>query len=282
MHEAHEQRGRDFSGLPAGGVLKKGDAAWEAEALGMEKSMTILDEDNAQPTDHGNIGPYGSEENISSPDMVVRSILRGIFSGRYVPGQRLIEADLTRELKVSRGPVREALKRLAAERTITLTRHRGAYIRALTRTEVRDLLRVIEALTGLAARLAARGIEQERNYVAFEAAYRKLMAQQDRGDSFSFIEERNSFYRTMIAVGGNSELPYVLPITHIQLIRTQFYSYTKNMDRDRQFREYKAISEAILAGDARRADRLTRLHVRGTRIALMRLPDEAFAAAVSS
>ena len=52
---------------------------------------------------------------MSSPDSVAATLLDGIKSGRYVPGQRLIEADLTAELDVSRGPVREALKRLAAE-----------------------------------------------------------------------------------------------------------------------------------------------------------------------
>jgi DNA-binding GntR family transcriptional regulator len=69
---------------------------------------------------------------VSSPDRVVEAILDGIRSGRYVPGQKLIEADLTHDHQVSRGPVREALKRLG--RVITRMRHRGAYIRA-TRAE---------------------------------------------------------------------------------------------------------------------------------------------------
>jgi hypothetical protein len=47
----------------------------------------------------------------SSPDVVVDAILSGIRSGRLVPGQRLVEADLTHSLNISRGPVREALKR---------------------------------------------------------------------------------------------------------------------------------------------------------------------------
>ena len=92
---------------------------------------------------------------LSSPDTIVNEILRGLYSGRYVPGQRLIEADLTREYKVSRGSIREALKRLAAEGVVSLNLHRGAYIRLLSRSEVRELLAVIEVLTGLAARLAA-------------------------------------------------------------------------------------------------------------------------------
>src|SRR6266545_7992045 len=95
---------------------------------------------------------------LSSPDIVFREILRGLYEGRFVPGQRLIEADLTREFKVSRGSVREALTRLAAEGVVSSTRHRGAYIRSLTRDEVREILRVLEIMVGLAASLAAARI----------------------------------------------------------------------------------------------------------------------------
>jgi DNA-binding GntR family transcriptional regulator len=49
-------------------------------------------------------------------------------------------------------------------------------------------------------------------------------------------------------------------------------------DWERQFDDYKAITEAVLAGDARRAERLTRIHIRRTRIHIDRLPDEAFGA----
>ena len=90
----------------------------------------------------------------SSSGSVVEEILTGLYDGRYVPGQRLIEADLTRHLKVSRGSVREALSRLSAEGVVKLTLHRGAYIRTLTRAEVRGVLEVTEIIVGLAARLA--------------------------------------------------------------------------------------------------------------------------------
>ena len=93
---------------------------------------------------------------LSSPDQVAQVLLDGIKSGRIVPGQRLIEADLTSELRVSRGPVREALKRLSAEGLVRLIPHRGAYIRKLTRREVMDILVIQETLTALAARLAAQ------------------------------------------------------------------------------------------------------------------------------
>ena len=92
--------------------------------------------------------------NLSSPEQVAETLLDGIKGGRFVPGQRLIEADLTAELGVSRGPVREALKHLAAEGLIHLIPHRGAYIRKLTRRQAIDILVIQETLTALAARLA--------------------------------------------------------------------------------------------------------------------------------
>ena len=110
---------------------------------------------------------------MTSPDRVVDAIIRGIRAGVYVPGQRLIEADLTRDYQVSRGPVREALKRLAAEGVLTLTRHRGAYVRALSREEVRDSLMVLEALVGLMANLAAKRIAETDNAARMREAFER-------------------------------------------------------------------------------------------------------------
>ena len=63
---------------------------------------------------------------VSSTDRVVNHITEGVLAGRYVPGQRLVEADLTRTLRVSRGPVREAFRRLDARRSRAHEHDRGA------------------------------------------------------------------------------------------------------------------------------------------------------------
>lgn len=214
--------------------------------------------------------------NMTSPDRVVDSIIRAIRAGVYVPGQRLIEADLTREYQVSRGPVREALKRLAAEGVLTLTRHRGAYVRALTRTEVRDSLMVLEALVGLMAKLAAKRIGQGDNADRMRTAYERLLAFKHDGGTAAFLDERRSFYDTILQIGGNHELQRMLPLMQIHLLRMQFQAYITPRDREKQFAEYKSISDTILSGDGLRAQKIASLHVRRTRLSLMRLPDEAF------
>lgn len=224
----------------------------------------------------------GNASGLSSPDRVVDAIVRGIRAGIYAPGQRLIEADLTRDLSVSRGPVREALKRLAAEGVVSLTRHRGAYIRALSRDEVNDSLVILEVLTGLMARLAAKQIVIGENAAKMREALDRLLAFRETGGSAAFLEERRRFYDTLIEIGGNRQLRRILPVMQIHLLRMQFHSYTTLRDREKQFVEYTAISKAVLSSNPGEAERVMRAHIRRTRIRLSRLPDEAFAMSISS
>lgn len=213
---------------------------------------------------------------MTSPDRVVDAITRNLRTGIYVPGQRLIEADLTQGFNVSRGPVREALKRLAAEGILTLTRNRGAYVRTMSRTEVNDSLVVLETLVGLMAELAARRIREDNNVSRVREAIKRLLAFKDDTGTAAFLEARRDFYDVIAQIGDNHELIRILPLMQIHLLRMQFQSYITPPDREKQFKEYTTITEAILAGDAIRARKVAGLHVRRTRLSLMRLPEEAF------
>ena len=119
----------------------------------------------------------------------MNAIIAGIEKGRFVPGQRIIEADLTRELKVSRGPVREAFKRLAGEGVLVLSKHRGAFIRAQTREEVLNMMSVLEVLSGLAAKLAASHIDEGDNRKRLQAAFAAAMREGKDGEPLAFLEQ---------------------------------------------------------------------------------------------
>jgi len=224
--------------------------------------------------------PNGAEERdrskMTSPDLVVDAITRKLRAGIFVPGQRLIEADLTSELKVSRGPVREAIKRLAAEGVLALTRNRGAYVRALSRAEVRDSLVVLEALVGVMADLAARRIGEGDNSARMSESFKKLSTFKNDGGTAAFLDARRFYYDAILRIGGNLELMRMLPLMQIHLLRMQFQAYITPRDREKQFKEYTAITEAILAGNGPLARRVAGSHIRRTRLSLMGLPDEAF------
>lgn len=225
------------------------------------------------------IGQRGDgQTRVSSPDVVVQAVLQRIGAGRLVPGQRLIEADLTRVLQVSRGPVREAFKRLAAEGVLTLSRHRGACVRAFSREEVDEVLRVTEVLSALASRLAAERIDIADHRALVEQACAGILACRGSADSQAYTEARGRLYDVLIRASGNREIDRVMPRVQVVLLRLQFQGWLAgNAQREAHFDDYCAIVDAVLAGDGPRAERVTADHIRRRRETLVSLPVAAYA-----
>jgi GntR family transcriptional regulator, gluconate operon transcriptional repressor len=73
---------------------------------------------------------------------VARHLREAIIKRELAPGERLNEAKLTRELKLSRSPVREAFRILEAEGLVTLEPHRGAYVPTLSEHDLREIFDV--------------------------------------------------------------------------------------------------------------------------------------------
>lgn len=83
-------------------------------------------------------------------------ILAAIDAGDYRPGARLLETELAERFKVSRTPVREALRRLESQGVVTHEARKGAVVATLDYNQLGELYTVREAMEGLAAKLAAR------------------------------------------------------------------------------------------------------------------------------
>jgi DNA-binding GntR family transcriptional regulator len=216
----------------------------------------------------------------SSPYRVYTGVIQGLYEGRFAPGQRLVEADLSQMYGVSRNSVREALHRLAAERVVSLNLHRGAQIRLLTRREAQNILELLELLIGLSARLAAKEIKRKEAEKYFTAVLQNLLSFERRPDSYDLLKARNAFYRALIDIGGNVELARVLPSMHVHLLRVQFRAYDPTIQQE-SFPDYQKLGEAVLAGDARRAEAAGQAHVRRIAKAFESLSDDAFASSLN-
>src|SRR5208337_15324 len=106
--------------------------------------------------------PGGLPAHGATVAFIVERLRDDILAGRLAPGSRLVECELTARFSVSRGPVREALRRLAAEGLIEHLPHRGALVRRLTLREIRELFEIRVEMEALAARLAAAAESPER------------------------------------------------------------------------------------------------------------------------
>lgn len=197
----------------------------------------------------------------STPDRVADAISKGILMRRFSVGQRLVEADLTRDLNVSRSTVREALRILAASGVVDLMPHRGAVIRSLTREDATNLLGVLEVLSGLAARLAAANIRVGDNAQRFEAAAKKLITAESPEALDRVLDERANYYKVLFDIAGNKELDRVLPQSRAHLFRAQFYHSLTSTDLRAMVAEYRGITEAILEGDQALAEKRMRRHL---------------------
>ncbi|AWB93830.1 GntR family transcriptional regulator [Aeromicrobium chenweiae] len=98
--------------------------------------------------------------NLTLADKVEARLREEIVQGERPTGSRLNEVEIAADLGVSRGPVREALQRLAHHGLVTLESHRGAFVRSLDLGEVRELFEVRIALECEAAELAAIRIDR--------------------------------------------------------------------------------------------------------------------------
>lgn len=209
---------------------------------------------------------------VSSSDQIVRDIVRGLYEGRYVAGQRLVEPDLMHRYNVSRSTVREAIKRLAAEGIAATYAFRGAHIRQLSRIDARNVLLVMELMVGLAARQAAANIAVAGFSERFRESLDTLLAFETEGESYELVRARNRFYRTMTQISGNREVDRLLPSIQVHLVRAQL-----RLPPQERFADYRAIAKAVLAGDEVAAEDAARSHIRRTAETLDLLPGSAFA-----
>jgi DNA-binding GntR family transcriptional regulator len=199
-------------------------------------------------------------DSASPRERVVRDVIRGLYEGRYKPGQRLVEAQLTATYGISRGPVREALNRLAASGIVVLTPERGAEVRHLSIKEAIDTLIVVQGLIGIAARLAATNIARPGAVEQMNAAVDALLEFDPASGDAEHAKLRGRFYAALTDTAGNTELSRVLPNVQIHLIRVQFYNVMKATDRTRK-KDYRQIADAVLAGRGGAAEAIAKRHI---------------------
>lgn len=210
----------------------------------------------------------------SAREVIVRDIIRGLYEGRYVPGQRLIEAQLTARSGASRGPVREALNRLAATGVVELTLQRGACVRKLTVEEAIDILVVVEGLVGIAARLAAQRIGRPGARETIEAARDRILTIDRSTGTADYATARDTFYAAITRTAGNDQLSRLLQIVQIHLIRVQFRSAMRSAERRRDG-DYQRIADEIIQGRPAAAESAARAHIRRSIAALSQCRDQS-------
>ncbi|MBM9439900.1 GntR family transcriptional regulator [Streptomyces bryophytorum] len=191
----------------------------------------------------------------SRAEAVLGSLKHAILTGELKPGQALVEADLAERLQVSKTPVREALKALAASGLVTTSAYRGAVVREVDQAHARcvyDMRLLLEPAA--AARSAAAG------RVGQDAA--EALDQADRAaDTADRSLANRAFHRALYAGCGNPLLVKSLDDLRDQTALLSSAAWSRQPSWELEAAEHRAILEAAAARDAALVQDLTYRHI---------------------
>jgi len=155
--------------------------------------------------------PEGDPLSPIAPKMlaetVVEAIVEAAARGHFLPGDRLVEADLARQLNVSRVPVREALRLLESQGIVENTPYRGMRLMSVTPETMKSLRKVRLVLELLAANeIRAAAEEEPERFAPLDELVDELAALARAGDTHGFAMLDIEFHRRMVEMTGNPAL----------------------------------------------------------------------------
>lgn len=196
-------------------------------------------------------------------DQVLDHIRDAILSGRLAAGTRIDQNALSAELGVSIIPVRESLRQLEAEGLIEKRPYRGAFVAALSMTELVDIYITRESLEELAARLAVPRLTTE-SLTALGQLLSEMESATSAGDRAALFDLNGTFHFTLYAASGNAILCQIIEglWDRSSVYRRRF---TFMPERAQQaLEEHRRILDACRRGDVEAAGREVRANVNHT------------------
>lgn len=208
--------------------------------------------------------PLELVQSNSLPMLVQREVERMILAGELAVGERVNESALASRFRVSRGPVREALRGLEESGLLRQEKNRGVFVREVSVEEADEIYDLREALDDLVGRRLAKEFD-----TAARKAIHALLDDMDRasahGDAASYHMLNLRFHDSLVEATGNAKLvgTYRRLIKELHLFRLRGLTAGGGLPVSND--EHRAIVKAIESGDAELAGKKMREHVRASR-----------------
>lgn len=209
--------------------------------------------------------PNGQDLRAGPPGTTLAERLKkeleaAIASGRIEPGSRLDEQEIAQRFGVSRTPVREAFRLLAASNLVELRGRQGAVVRTIGAHALIEMFQVMAELEGLCARLAARRATPAQ-MAKIDQIHQRLEAAAGTGNIDHFYDVNQEFHEAVYEASANAFLA-----DQTRRLRNQVAAYRRRVTRmptrvSDTLQEHGAVIEAIRSHDVERAHRAMRDHV---------------------
>jgi DNA-binding GntR family transcriptional regulator len=183
-----------------------------------------------------------------------------IVTGRFPPGGKLNEPELARRFGISRGPLREAIRRLEERQLVRCTPNAGARVAVHTPEEIIEAYEIREALEGMAARLAATNMSDEER-VGLRRAFE---GEKTRGKSGGYQAD---FHMHIVRGSHNARLIRMLNEDYYRLFKLWRTSCRwLRFGGEATWNDHERILDAIEHRDAECAEILMRRHIARLRL----------------
>ena len=214
--------------------------------------------------------PDPSPDSGHATTLAYSTIREKVLSGELTGGQRLREDELATMIGVSRTPVREALRSLAAEGLLRYERNRGVSVESWTLQDLEEVYGLRSLLEPYATSLAATSGELDIVELARLADEMDEAVIQPRLDFNHITEINNLFHDTIMVGSGNQRLrALVNSIIQVPTVRRTFAQYSP-ADLRRSAAHHRELVESLRSGDAEWAESVMRAHMRLGWIAMKR------------
>ncbi|PTX64670.1 GntR family transcriptional regulator [Melghirimyces profundicolus] len=203
-------------------------------------------------------------------DKVYHYIKNAILKGELTAGERIIERDLAEKLSISRTPIREALFRLESQGFVKTLPRKGVVVARLSPDEIIEIFTILSALSALAAKLAARKIDEKTQLELdrLTGNIERILAGEDIGKDVSL------FHIDIVdTICQAAKSPKLLNMLHSLFDYIHAFARTGFRQPDRMRRsleEHRDIAIAVRDGEAELAENLTKIHIENSKKAYLK------------
>ncbi|MBU3577676.1 GntR family transcriptional regulator [Polynucleobacter sp. UK-Kesae-W10] len=197
----------------------------------------------------------------------LRSLL---VEGKIPPGSKLNERELAESLNVSRTPIREAIRRLAADGLVELIANRGAIALQLSLDDVVNTFDVIADLEGFSGELAAQNIS-DATLSELEALQYEMMASYARRDLSSYYQLNLRIHHLINQAANNPVLSRLFTQVNARIEALRFRSNQDGVKWEKAVEEHQEMLDALKARDSKRMRKIMIQHVMNKRDVVVQL-----------
>ncbi|HQS60841.1 MAG: GntR family transcriptional regulator [Polynucleobacter sp. 24-46-87] len=196
-----------------------------------------------------------------------------LVEGAIKPGSKLNERELAEQLNVSRTPIREAIRRLAADGLVELIANRGAIAIQLTREDIIHTFDVIATLEGYSGELAAKNISAQA-LIELEALQYEMMASYARRDLSNYYRLNIQIHNAINQAANNPVLQQLFSQVNARIEALRFRSNQNGVKWEKAVGEHQEMLDALKAHDSARMRKVMMQHVMNKRDVVIQLIDQ--------